>query len=156
MTFRALVGQYVQGPALLRDAIAGMTENQWDAVPIEGQWSTRQVICHLADFEIVYADRIKRVLSEDRPTFFGGDPDTFAAHLGYDGRLIYDEIKVIQSVRRQVASILSLQSPNVAERVGLHHEDGPKTLTDLLQAITKHVPHHIEFIKQKRRAFASN
>ena len=45
--------------------------------------SIRQVVCHVTDFEIVSADRVKRVLAEDNPTMFGGDPDAFAAALAY-------------------------------------------------------------------------
>ena len=48
-----LIDQYAAGPQTLRDAIAGMTLDQIDAAPVPGKWSTRQVICHLADFETV-------------------------------------------------------------------------------------------------------
>ena len=42
-----------------------------------------EVVCHISDFELVYADRMKRVVAEDRPTMFGGDPDLFASKLAY-------------------------------------------------------------------------
>ena len=45
-----------------------MTQEQLIARPIPGKWSTLEVVCHLADFEIVYADRIKRVIAENEPT----------------------------------------------------------------------------------------
>jgi uncharacterized damage-inducible protein DinB len=81
-----LIEQYLDGPRQLREAIAGMTDEQMNAAPVPGKWSTRQVICHIADFEPVYADRMKRALAEDEPTIFGGDPDAFAASLAYDQR----------------------------------------------------------------------
>lgn len=74
-----LIDQYLAGPQKLRHAIVGMTDGQLDATPIPGRWSTRQVVCHIADFEPVYADRMKRVIAMSEPTFFGGDPDVFAA-----------------------------------------------------------------------------
>ena len=58
---------------MLREAVAGMSQEQLIARPIPGKWSTLEVICHLADFEIVYADRIKRVIAENEPILFGGD-----------------------------------------------------------------------------------
>jgi hypothetical protein len=61
-----------------------MSEEQLDARPVEDKWSTRLVICHLADFEPIYADRMKRVIAEQCPTFHGGDPDTFAARRLYN------------------------------------------------------------------------
>jgi hypothetical protein len=48
--------------ALLREATAGMTREQTMARPVAGKWSTLEVVCHIADFEIVGADRIKRVM----------------------------------------------------------------------------------------------
>ena len=54
------IDDYLSGPALLRQAVAGMTQEQLVARPVPGKWSTLEVICHLADFEIVYADRINR------------------------------------------------------------------------------------------------
>ena len=56
-----LIVQYLAGPQLIRQAVFGMTDEQLDAAPIAGKWSTRQVVCHIADFEPVYADRMKRI-----------------------------------------------------------------------------------------------
>ena len=53
-----LIDDYLDGPQLLRKAVAGMSQEQLVARPIPGKWSTLEVICHLADFEIVGADRI--------------------------------------------------------------------------------------------------
>ena len=56
----ALIDDYLAGPELLRQAVAAMSNEQLLAHPVPGKWSTLEVICHLADFEIVGADRIKR------------------------------------------------------------------------------------------------
>lgn len=87
----ALIDNYLAGPQERRDAIAGMTSEQIDAASVSGKWSTRQVICHIADFEPVYVDRMKRALAEDAPTIFGGDPDAFAASLAYMQRDIEED-----------------------------------------------------------------
>jgi hypothetical protein len=50
-----------------------MSQEQLIARPIPGKWSTLEVVCHLADFEIVFADRIKRVIAENEPALFGGN-----------------------------------------------------------------------------------
>ena len=81
-----IIDNYLDGPGILRKAVDGMSPEQLVARPVPGKWSTLEVICHLADFEIVYADRIKRVIAENEPTLFGGDPDTFAARLAYHNR----------------------------------------------------------------------
>src|SRR5262245_8738175 len=106
MSHAALIDQYAAGPKLLREATRGMTREQAAARPIAGKWSTLECVCHLADFEIVYADRLKRVIAEDKPTMFGGDPDVFAAALAYHERDLAEELSLIEACRGQVTRIL--------------------------------------------------
>lgn len=152
MDITELIDEYVAGPQKLREAIAGMTPAQIDATPVPGKWSTRQVICHVADFEPVYTDRMKRALAEDEPTIFGGDPDAFAARLGYEHREIEEELRLIESVRRHTERILRNLQPEDFQRTVKHSVDGPMTLRTLLERITNHVPHHLQFIAEKKQA----
>ena len=41
------IDDYLAGPTLLRQKVAGMTREQLIARPIPGKWSTLEVICHL-------------------------------------------------------------------------------------------------------------
>ncbi|TWT57275.1 putative metal-dependent hydrolase YfiT [Thalassoglobus neptunius] len=84
--YSQLIDDYLQGSKTLRQAVEGMTASQLDATPVKGTWSSRQVVCHIADFDTVYVDRMKRVIAEDRPPLRGGDPDEFAARLAYQER----------------------------------------------------------------------
>ncbi len=148
---RELIDHYLAGSDAVAAALVGMTEDQLDARPIAGRWSTRQVVCHLADFEPIYADRMKRVIAERCPTFFGGDPDVFAAALCYERRPVVDEIAMIGAVRRHMSTILGELKADDFQRSGNHAEAGPMTLELLLRNITNHIPHHIRFINDKRR-----
>ncbi len=152
MNHATMIDEYLAGPQKLRDAIDGMSDEQIDAAPIPGKWSTRQVICHIADFEPVYADRMKRIIVEENPTMFGGDPDVFAAGLAYNERDIEEELQLLAAVRKHVARILKTLKPEQFERMGNHSVDGPISLEVLLQRITNHIPHHIAFIEKKRAA----
>ena len=67
MNHNELIEQYLAGPDLLRRALAGMTKGQMFAQPIPGKWSTQEVVCHLADYEPIYADRMKRVIALNEP-----------------------------------------------------------------------------------------
>ena len=79
MSHAQLIAEYLAGPQKLRAAVTGMTAEQVDAKPVPGKWSTKQVICHIADYDLVYADRMKRVIAENEPMMMNGDPDLFAA-----------------------------------------------------------------------------
>ena len=149
MTLDELLQQYQKGADLLKTVISGVREDQFDQTPVPGKWSIRQVVCHIADFEPVYADRMKRVLVEDNPTLFGGDPDVFAAGLHYEKRRVQDELELISAVRRQMAVILRNTAVEDFQRTGVHSEAGPLTLETLLERITRHIPHHVTFVAAK-------
>jgi len=155
-TIETLLENYRNGADQLHAAVNGLSAEQLDAVPIAGKWSVRQVVCHIADFEPVYTDRMKRVLVEDNPTMFGGDPDVFAAGLCYEIRDVDEEITLIRTVRSQMSRILQNCDIEAFQRTGVHSEDGPITLETLLERITGHIPHHIAFIKAKRDALSAN
>ena len=154
MTHDALIEQYLAGPGVLRRAIAGMTREQLVARPIPGKWSSQQVVCHLADYEPIYADRMKRVIALKEPELLKGDPGLFAARLAYDQRDVEEELALIEFTRRKMARILRALKPEDFQRQGGHSRDGALTLEVLLQRITAHIPHHVRFIEEKRRAVA--
>lgn len=152
--YAVLVDEYLAGIDRIRRVIDELAEADLDAHPIDRQWSIRQVICHIADFEPIYADRMKRVIAEDRPRFAGGDPSLFAARLAYGWRSPADEVAVIKSVRRQMATILRSLSDRDFQRTGVHPREGALTLATLLQRITDHLLHHLSFIEAKRRVLS--
>jgi hypothetical protein len=154
MNSDALIEQYLAGPGLLRRAVAGLTGEQLRARPIPGQWSTQEVVCHLADYEPIYADRLKRVIALEGPELLPGDPGRFAARLAYDRRDVEEELAGVELTRTQMARILRALTPEDFQRRGLHPRDGALTLGNLLERVTAHIPHHVRFIEQKRRALA--
>jgi uncharacterized damage-inducible protein DinB len=149
---QTLVDRYAAGPGALRAAVAGLTTDQLLKPVAPGRWSILGVVCHLADAEILYADRIKRVLAEDRPTMFALDPDQFMARLQESQRDLEEELALVESVRKHIARILRSASAADFDRVGIHSADGPLTLRTLLERIAGHIPHHLEFILKKRAA----
>ena len=97
-------------------------------------------------------DRMKRVIAEQCPTFFGGDPDTFAAGLAYERRSVDEELTLLAAVRRHMTTILRELKAADFQRTGNHSEAGTMTLEALLRNIAEHVPHHVRFIAEKRQA----
>ena len=147
-----MIDRYLAGVTALREAVAGMTREQLLARPVPGKWSTMEVVCHLADFDPILAERIKRVLAEDRPTLLGADEGRFAAALAYHERDLEEELAVVAHTRSQLARILRQQTDEVLKRVGVHSERGELTLERLLTITTNHIPHHVKFIVEKRQA----
>jgi hypothetical protein len=147
-----LINDYAAGPQLLREAVKGMSREQLQARPVAGKWSTLEVVCHIADFEIVGADRIKRVIAEERPTLPDGDENLFAKGLVYHSRELEDELQVIGSIRAQVSRILRTLKDDDFSRIGNHSAAGPMTLAQFVERGAKHITHHVKFIEEKRKA----
>jgi uncharacterized damage-inducible protein DinB len=147
-----LINTYVAGPGLLRQAVAGLSREQLRARPVAGKWSTLEVVCHIVDFDPVYVDRMKRVIAEDNPQLLSADENRFAAALHYHDRDLEEELTLLELTRSQMARILRSLPPEAFRRVGVHNERGPLTLEQLLTTITNHIPHHVKFIAEKRKA----
>lgn len=151
-TLQTLIEQYLDGPKQLRAAIADMTREQAKARPIAGKWSTLEVVAHLADFDPILADRMKRVIAEENPMLVGADENKFAAALAYMDRDLEEDIAIIELTRSQLARILRKLPESALQRVGNHTERGPRTLEQLLTTSIGHIPHHVKFIHEKRLA----
>ena len=147
-----LTDAYLSGPRTLLQALAGMSRDQLLARPVPGKWSTLEVVCHLADFDPIIADRMKRVIAEDRPALLGADEQRFAAALAYHDRDLEEEVAIIDRTRSQMARILRTLPAEALSRVGVHSERGPLTLEQLLTGAINHIPHHVKFIYEKRKA----
>ncbi len=151
-TLATLVENYLAGPKSLRQAVAGMSREQIVARPVPGKWSTLEVVCHLADFDPIGADRMKRVIAEDKPNLIGADEKHFAKALQYHDRDLEEELAIIERTRSQMARILRKLPAEALARVGQHNERGQLTLEQLLTTMTSHIPHHVKFIEEKRKA----
>jgi uncharacterized damage-inducible protein DinB len=136
----------------LRHALAGMNKEHLHSRPVPGKWSTLEVVCHLADFEPIMADRMKRVIALDKPALIGADENRFATALHYHERDVEEEMAIIDNTRRQLARILAKLPAEALNRVGIHSERGPRTLEQLLTGAINHIPHHVKFIHEKRQA----
>jgi hypothetical protein len=147
-----LIDNYLAGPQTLRKAVAGLSREQLLARPIPGKWSTLEVVCHLADFEPIFADWMKRIIAEDRPTLPGADEKRFAASLAYHDRDLEEELTIIERTRQQMGHILRRLPPEAFGRVGVHTERGARTLEQFVAGATNHIPHHVKFIVEKRAA----
>jgi uncharacterized damage-inducible protein DinB len=152
MSIATLIDEYAAGPAELRRLVAGLSAEQVRVRPIPGKWSMLEVVCHLSDFEPVYLDRMKAILTQDKPTFFGRDENAFAAKFAYHQRDLAEELSLIESCRQSMTRILRTLPAADFQRLGVHNEAGEMTFESLLRRVTGHLTHHAQFMIQKRAA----
>lgn len=152
--FAQLIAEYSAGPGQLRDAVRGMSPEQLAARPVAGKWSTQEVVCHLVDFEIINTERIQRTISEDNPTVFDADPEPLARRMCYHARDFEAELALLAALRSHIAVVLARLSADDWQRPLTHSADGRLTLRQLVERTTRHIPHHLAFIAEKRAALA--
>ena len=148
----SVIEAYLAGPRDLRAAIDGLSREQLVSRPVPGKWSILEVVCHLADTDANIAHRIKRVLSEERPTFERVRPDLMQAALAYHAREAEDELTAFEVTRRQIGRILSASPPEAWERTGVVGDRGERTVGQMVNGAVEHLAHHLKFIVEKRQA----
>lgn len=149
-----LADQYLKGAADLRAAVKGMTREQLLARPVAGKWSTQEVVCHIADFEPVLADRMKRILAlhADVPLLLAADENLYVTALKYDERDLEEELALIDATRKQMARIIRALKPEQLALTGNHNKKGLVTLEKVIQMAIGHIPSHLKFVEEKRKA----
>ncbi len=151
-SFAQQIDAYLDGPAQLRPMVSDLSPQQLEARPVQGKWSTLEVVCHLVDSEQAWCHRMKRVIAEDKPLLIGYDESRFTASLGYHQHDLKSELALLEGMRLQMALILRGLPESAWVRTGVHSERGLITLEEMLEAEVDHVYHHIRHIIEKRRA----
>lgn len=147
-----LVREYLAGPSQLCQAVKGMTGEQIKAKPIAGKMSTLEVVCHLTDFDPVYVERMKRTITMEKPALLGADENLFAQKLCYHDRDLEEELKLLELTRSSMGKILMKLPLDAWDRTGIHNERGAMTLAKMVETMIGHIPHHVKFIEEKRKA----
>jgi hypothetical protein len=148
--YAALIDRYAAGGSALRAATAGLTPDDCHAHPGPGDWSIHGLVIHLADSDLIAADRMKRVIAEDNPTLIGFNETLFIANLFPQEQSLEDALTLFEANRRQMTRILRRLDPAAFTRAGTHNEAGRLTLADLLRIYTDHLEHHLKFLHEKR------
>jgi predicted nucleic acid-binding protein len=154
-----LIETYCTGTERLAEAIRGWSDADLRKVPSEtasadvGKWSVHQLVIHLADAELALGDRIRRVIAMNQPALLAWDEDAFFERLHYNDQSIADAIELIHLTRRQVGRILQKTPDSDFERIGIHNQRGPQSLSTIIGFADAHMKHHLSFVQKKRVAF---
>ncbi len=147
---RLVIDRYAEGGPLLRYAVAGLAPEHETATPGPGSWSIAQLVAHLLDTDLVFAERIKRVIAEDEPILQSFDHDRWVERLGSAEMPVLEAADLFAANRAWTARILRRCPDGDFARVGRHSEHGRQNLAEILAKITNHVDHHLRFLYTKR------
>ncbi len=115
-------------------------------------WTTRDIMVHLADMELVRSVRIRMMLAEDNPVLFGTDEDLWQRRLYYLWRSPEAALTLFEMARFSTAEILGQCGRETWLRRGQHPEDGEITVLELVERGIRHVAEHVDQIGSNRVA----
>jgi hypothetical protein len=145
-----VIERYQAGGPLLAYAVSGLTREQEQAHPGPGHWSIAELVAHLVDTDLVIADRMKRVLSEENPTLLAFDENAWIVGLGSQEMPVEEGVNLLAANRHWMGRILKRCGKEQFGRAGTHSEAGRKTLADLVVGACNHLDHHLTYLYAKR------
>jgi hypothetical protein len=114
--------------------------------PLPGKWSPAEIICHLADCELVFAIRLRQTLAEDTPTVQPFDQDDWAAT--YPGVKAEQALDVFTALRGWNLMLIRGALPGAANRQMTHPERGTMTFSDVLSTMAGHDLNHLNQLQK--------
>jgi uncharacterized damage-inducible protein DinB len=147
---RQLIEDYVACSPRLRQAVAGLSNEDLTARPGPGKWSILELVLHLTDSEYIAIDRMKRMLTEDNPPLLYADETAYVDRLFSHEQSLEDALTLFEVGRRQFARVLRKLPDESFERRGTHNRRGPLTVGGMVKEYIEHVDHHLKFLCDKR------
>lgn len=141
-------------PEHLARLVESLGNERANVSPAPGKWSAREILCHLADCEIVFAFRLRQTLAEDHHTIQPFDQDIWART--YAAYSVQDALAAFSAVRQwNVALIRNTDAAGLAKPV-THPERGTMTFQTVVETMAGHDLNHINQIESiaGRRASA--
>jgi hypothetical protein len=145
--------RFRRGPELLAMVLTGVYGDETDFALAPGKWSIRQVIAHLADSELVGAQRFRQVIAEDNPPLGAFDQDAWSRNLDYSRKQPKQSLESFRRVRAENYELLKSLPESAFERTGVHAERGSLTLRQLLEGYAEHAESHARQMQAIREEF---
>lgn len=107
-----------------------------------GKWSARQIVCHLADCEVVFSYRLRQTLAESHHVIQPFDQDKWAAsYAAYDAPAA---LAVFSALRRWNLSLIHAAPAEAFSKRVTHPERGEMTFKTLVETMGGHDLNHVK------------
>jgi len=114
--------------------------------PAPGKWSPAEIVCHLADCELVFAYRLRQTLAEENHTIQPFDQDKWAAN--YAGIGAGQALGLFGSLRNWNLLLIRTALPTAAGRPVTHPERGAMTFQTIVETMAGHDINHLKQLEK--------
>lgn len=132
--------------------VSDLTDEQLSRPEAPGKWSVIEILRHLADSELVWGYRLRKVLAEDRPRLTGFDQDLWAERLNYAASSWRESLGAFRALREGHLGLLANASEADLDRVAVHSERGEESVRHMILLYAGHDLVHRNQIRRVRSA----
>lgn len=132
-------------PDVLARLVDTMGAERANVSPAPGKWSVREIVCHLADCETVFAFRLRQTLAEDHHVIQPFDQDAWART--YGACSVQDALAVFTAVRRWNRTLVENAGAAALSKPVTHPERGTMTFQTIVETMAGHDLNHIQQIE---------
>jgi DinB superfamily len=111
--------------------------------PAPGKWSAAEIVCHLADCEMVFGFRLRQTLAEDNPTLQPFDQEKWAWEEQYGNISAALALEVFGAIRKWNLHMIRKVLPRAANRRVTHPERGTMTFKTIVETMAGHDLNHL-------------
>ena len=130
-------------PTVLRRIVDGVPAERYAESPGEDRFTLLEMVCHLADYEDVFLDRMRAAVEKDVPEFERIDVTERAKAKRYAERDMDEELMVFENRRRDTITFLEERSAEELDRE-LVQSFGRMSLEKFVAVLTGHDLYHLE------------
>ena len=139
-------------PARLREAVAGLSDEQLDTPYREGGWTLRQVVHHVPDSHLNAYCRLKLALTEEQPIIRPYDETTWAKLGDVAATPIDVSLTLLESLTTRWMTIFDSMEAGDYRRTFRHPDhEGVQTIDWLVAMYSWHGRHHVAHITSTRQ-----
>jgi len=113
-----------------------------------GKWSVRFLLHHLTDSEVVFTERLRRVISEPAMIVWYYDQDAWAKALDYTTRPLEASRPVYETLRNAIIADARRHYECDGALEFVHSTMGLRTLKDEFDKVAAHNEHHLSHIRR--------
>ena len=154
---------FKQGPGILENALAGLSDIELDYAPTNGGWSIRQIIHHIADGDDLWKIYIKIALGNEQAEFslqwyLALTQTEWAKRWSYEKRSIDVSLALIRAIRSHILQLLEYAPGGWTKSAKFRDSNGKIEVVPVgfvIKMQADHVEHHVKRILEIRKEISS-
>jgi uncharacterized damage-inducible protein DinB len=155
----SIIARFADGPAQLEQALTGLHDADLDAPPVQGGWTIRQIVHHIADGDDLWKACIKAALGNEQGEFtlewyWVVPQDIWADRWAYAGRSIDVSLALFKANRAHVTQLLAHVPDAWSRSISLRKPSGETTrltVGAVVEMQADHLQHHVHRILAIRK-----